>query len=1248
MPQWNKDQLLAINTRDRGVVVSAAAGSGKTAVLAERTSSMLSDCENRIPADRLLAVTFTNEAADQMRRKLSSALEDKLRCSKSDEEKKWLSEQLELIDLARISTINSFCLDLVKRCLNDFEFDEGVRIIDEHDAETILAGAFEKALDELAENDRTGFDLLFDKLGDAWHIVKTGRRLYSFLRSLPFPDEWFDTRINELRSSSTLPLYFDTVAYKFSGLLDKAEKLNERVRFNISRFPKSDANLEKNKEILDGDLTVMTAMRHAIEAGDWRKLWYSCQEMPKGFKGKITKSMDYPPDLEALFTENGVLREKEKDIIFSIRDDMKKIGLIPEVPLKISADVLETLYAYVNRAGELAYKEKLKRNALEFSDVEIMALSLLVKREDGRSVRTPFAEELRMNKEYQLILIDEFQDVNDLQELIFKALSDTDDLDVFGTNVFVVGDVKQSIYSFRLSNPKLFINAKESASETKNKEQLALVELKSNYRSRGGVIDFVNLMFSQLMNEEIGEVSYTGGERLNQGAMYPAQDAATEVIFVNNSHVEAVSDSDDDDDEKEYETAETDENYAIAKRIRDMLDAGTPVYDRPDSQPRPCVPRDFCILYRSGSSIETLKQALSAYGLKAASEKGKGYLRSREISLMMSILRMIDNPMKDIPMAAVMMSPIMGFTADELARIRLLGRQEKLVDDGKGGQRVSVYYKHLYQIIASVGQTDDESHEKESSKLAVGDKALESKCIAARELVRKLGFYSAGMDLPSLIRKIYDETELLAAISSYENSRQKRANLRLLLEYARSYTENNDGTPAGFIRYIENISENGKDFTQAVTEVEDDNSVLVKTIHASKGLEFPFVFMCGLTRKFNSQDLREHLLLDEEYGIGLTLTDRDTLVKTETIAHAAVKVIKTNKLLSEELRLLYVAFTRAKERLILPINMRFCTDGSSKTIKQLSALAETISQAGGLSPRIIRECDSYAKWIAAALLCSSSKKPLVDKLGISCALPTVREQADIIYSEYSADGTGIGERPSFYHGSADPALVEKLLTAFIRKKSITDQPAASKLSVTEIVTAEKEEQQEDKLSLFYPQLPVLDEDKGSLTPAQRGTYTHLFMELADYSRAEQGVSAELDRLTDSGFFTAKEKKGVYVGALEKFFSGEFYQRMKASPEIMRERKFLIAYDDLDLPDKYGERLAHGSMLQGIADCIFLEGDGYILVDYKTDNFKSEEELYTYQTQLELYKAALDKILDKPVKACYIYSFKLSKGVEIAL
>ena len=1223
MREWNSDQKDAIETTDKGVVVSAAAGSGKTSVLVERTICMLSDPVNRIPADKLLAVTFTVDAATQLRQKLSKAFESKLKETSDPETKKWLRSQQDKLPLARISTINSFCLDLVKNNLNEFEFEEGVRIIDENDAEIVLNKAFDDALDKLAENNKDTYVLLYDKLGgSSASIKKYGRKLYSFLRSLPFPDEWFNSAVSNMTDSRRINSLVDAVSYTYAGFCEKAMKLNERARAYIDRFPVKDKKLLGNISALNNDLSIFNGMMEALEDGNWDMIVARSEQCFDSFSKTPPKKNDYSPELCALYVEIGEIRDESKKQFGRISKEIAKLGRDISSPMALSAEVLKGLREYSKIADELAYAEKLRKNALEFSDVEIMALKLLVKRENGKTVRTQLADELVSGGEYRMILIDEFQDVNNLQELIFKVLSDTDHLAKLGKNVFVVGDVKQSIYKFRLSNPKLFIDARNAASMDENKDKLKLIELKSNYRSRKNIVDFVNLMFSQLMSEEIGEIEYTGGDRLVFGAKYEGSDPDVDVIFV---------DAGEGDDDR---TLSPDENYAIAQKIRQLLDDKVLVKDKNTDEIRPCRAGDFCVLYRSGDSAATLADALGRYGLKVSTEKSSGYLRSREIILMLSLLKVIDNPMHDIPMAAVMLSPLMGFTADELARIRLLCKRPE------GG------YDHIYKIVSSIGQKSSESHTKESQKLKIDDNVLESKCIAAKELVSRLGFYSAGMTISRLIRRIYDETEIVAAASMYENSRQKRANLRLLLEYASAYQENSDGSVSGFIRYLESVTECGKDLVQAVTTVEDNDSVVVKTIHSSKGLEYPFVFLCGITKQFRTDDLNDALLLDEYSGAGLVLTDRAKLTKTKTVAHAALSAIGLDQILSEELRLLYVAVTRAREHLIIPIPIKHSSDGTSKTQQTVSALAELISQAGGVNPRIVRDCRSYLEWITAALLCSGGREPFLERFGISAVLPTVSESAAIAYSEYVPDIDVQSDSPDFYSGKVLAGKLEQLRDIFEYKKNNTANAAASKMTVTEIVSAIKEKQLGGKNPEFFPSLPRLSDELEKLNSAQKGTCTHLFMELADYSSAEKSVRNELKRLTDEGFFTEKEASGVYISAVEKYFSGEFYQRVKRSDKVLREKKFLVSSDVLGLDEKYSEYLSDGSMLQGVADCIFSEDDSYVLVDYKTDNVTDVSELYNYKTQLELYKAALDVILDKPVKSCYIYSFRLNEGVEI--
>lgn len=1239
--KWTDDQRDAIETTDRGVVVSAAAGSGKTAVLIERTIRLLADREKNIPADSLLAVTFTVDATAQMKEKLSSALEKKLLEEKDPQCKKWLQKQQDRLSLAKINTINAFCLDLVKNNIHEFELQDGIKILDENDAAVIVKNAISGAMDKLAETAPDDLDFLVDAVSDnsEYQVEGLVMQLYYFLRSLPFPDLWTDKRLAEFTDEKKISDYVSVAAYDYIETAQKALKLNEAAKSVNYRMIEKYCIGEAQAAILNSDEEIIKGLVKTVENGSWEDIWAYTLKFPwQTFRTPSKKELSSVQTDAAVLAYEQIknLRNSYKSLLDkSVKKSVETTGSHIREDLKTAQRAFSILCGLCKTAEQLAWGEKCNKNALEFSDVERMALNLLVKREDGRTVRTALAEEIVRSGEYKVILIDEFQDVNNLQELIFKALSETDDLSIMGKNVFVVGDVKQSIYRFRQSNPQLFIDAKKKAADIENGGRAKLVELKSNYRSRKNIIDFVNFVFENIMSEEVGELVYSGGEKLQQGAKYEGDDYDTEVMLIIPEEESAVQESDDDDengDSAEYSL----ENLAVAKRIRKLIDEKAPVFDSTSGQLRPCVPSDFCVISRNRAATAKIGAALETVGLKAFTEEDSGYLRSREIAVMINLLRVIDNPMQDIPMVSVMMSPLLSFTADETAILR------KLCENEKG------YINHIYQVINSAAKNEGVRHEKEAEKIELNDDALEEKCRYAVELISRLRFYASGMTLSRLIRKIYDETGFFAVASAYENSRQKRANLRMLLEYAAAYENSGEGGVAGFIRYLESVAGSGKDFKQAVTVTEDSSSVIVKTIHKSKGLEYPFVFLCGISSHFKMKDIEQTMMLDEYSGVGFNIYDHKKLTKTETIGHKALKVIGKNKLLSEEVRLLYVAMTRAKEKLFIPVVVKRSVSSKYDVRAEVQSLAAEIAQSGGINGRIIRSGESYLSWLMAVLLCYPKNEKLLETMEVSVELPQLKTDAEISFTIVDAQNETAASQVDFYSGAADEKITAELIKRYDYSYDIQTDTAPSKLTVTEIVREEKEREYGEKNPEFYPQLPRLTEELGKLTSAQKGTYTHLFMELANYEDAANDADAELKRLVEEGKFSEKEAKGVYIGAVKSFFNSSFYERMRKSDEIIREKQFLVSFSDLELDEKYSKYADGGSMLQGIADCIFKENNGYVLVDYKTDNFKDISQLYGYKTQLELYKAALDKLLDMPVKACYIYSFKLNQGVEIAM
>ncbi|MGN0601414.1 MAG: UvrD-helicase domain-containing protein, partial [Oscillospiraceae bacterium] len=1170
--------------------------------------------------DSLLAVTFTKDATNQMKTKLAAALEKKL---EENPDSLWIQQQQDNLALAKINTINAFCLDIVKTNIHEFDLQSGIKILDEVDSDIIVNDAIDEAFEYFYENSSQIMNFLIDALTENNEDALKGiiKDIYFFLRSLPFPDNWCNNVVSSLRSDSGADEYIKIVTDSYIDIIDKALKNVEYAEYILGKLKKCD---DRHRDMFEADKIIIMSLRKVLESRNWEEIYSAFSALDFG-KSKISLKA---ADDEDQPIQNGYidslrkLRKKYKELTSGIVKDIGKIGIDITGGVRLSADIFEHLWHIFKKVQDFAWEMKVQKNALDFSDVEIMTVNLLTECTPDGIIRTSLAKEMVDNKEYQVILIDEFQDVNNLQELIFKAISDTDDLNVMGKNVFVVGDVKQSIYRFRQSNPLLFINAKKIA-EDDSFDEIKSVKLKKNFRSRKNVLDFVNYTFSLLMSRQVGEIEYSDDEKLRLGSEYPDSDYVAEIMLVKDDEENA------DGEIPEYLGFEK-EHYVIACKIREMINEGFPVFEIESGEYRPCRSSDFCVLSRGKDHNGKMAKALASVGLKAFSEETNGYLRSREIAVMVNFLKVIDNPMQDMALVSVMMSSVFGFTADEVSQLRMLCRN-------KSGK----YIKRIYQVINSIGDEKDDSQEK----IEIENLTLQEKCVKAVRCIKRLRFYSSGMSLEHLIRKIYDETDFFAVASAFENSKQKRANLRLLLELATSYENNSDGGVSGFIRYLESASEHGGDFKQAVTVTEGTDSVAVKTIHKSKGLEYPFVFLCGLSKQFNLRDESKRVLLNEKLGVSMKISNHEELSITEPITYAAMKKKSHNENLSEELRLLYVAMTRAKEKLFIVLNLKH---GFYDDYKMIDKLAGDIFLAGGINSNMVSECRSYAQWIYMVLLCAKGNEKLLVETGIDRELPEMSLDSKLNITLCENIMVKNNGKSEFFNHRPSTEKVNELIEKYNYKYDSEEIYKPAKMTVTEIVRDEKEREYGDKNPEFYPQLPRLADEIGKLSNTEKGTYTHLFMELADYDNASRDVKAELERLHEQGFFSKKEKEGVYVEAVKHFFDSDLYKRMAVSEEIIREKRFLVAFSDLNLSEKYDYLKSSDGMLQGIADCIFKEGDSYILVDYKTDNFKSRAELMEYQTQLELYKAALDMLLDAPVKSCYIYSFKLCDGVEIPL
>ncbi len=1183
--KWTDEQQKAINAYGSPIIVSAAAGSGKTAVLVERTISLLSDKEKNIPADKILAVTFTNDAASQMRTKLSAAFEN---AALSDPDNEWIQRQQSLLGLAEITTINSFCYGILKDNISNTDFQSGVRILEETEADMLTERALTYVLEnEYASNPKEMEEIIsyFSHENDA-SLRTLILTLHNFLRSLPFRDHWIKKNLDLLRSgrqSKTVTAYFRQRAIENAKLLQNAcVKLTEYCEA-----------LEYHKNAVKSylsNINLANSLCEAVMTLEWDDLyelthnfgWQSISNRQSNVEKESASNIE-SAFYEASRNCYNEIKEIGQKIIGCFKYDIKTI----EADSVFVGDVFEKLCLLCQKLDERLYTLKIERNAVDFADTELIAVSLLASCDENDVVtRTPLAQEIVSSERYKLIIIDEFQDINNLQDVIFKIISDTDDVTKIGSNLFAVGDVKQSIYRFRLSNPKVFMNTRLDGKDPDcNVQELLLTK---NFRSRSSVLDFANYIFSSLMCEELGETEYTNEEELVYGADYSLGDAPTKLLLV-----DAKSDDESGIISNEY--------YCIAREIKKMIDSGVTVKDG-DSY-RPCRPGDFCVLTRTNITDPSLVESFESVGLKILASEKTGYLKSREISVLLNLLSIINSPMHDLPLASVMLSSIMGFSDDDLASVKLINRKNRL-------------YKNVLAI--SNGETD-------------ANDALVKKCEAAVSLIKKLRVYAAGMPLTRLIKKVYDVTDMFSIAAQYEDGEQKCANLYLLLEYAASYEASSNDGIAGFLRYVDYISQTGGDFEQAYTVTESDDCVNVKTIHKSKGLEYPFVFLCQLGKKFNKRDTYGKLHLNIDHGFGLEFLDYLSLSKRKTAFSEYIASRNELEMLSEELRLLYVAVTRAKEQLIIVLS-----DADSRARKFANSI---------MSPRIPSTVSQDAKCLADWLMMSLLKHPCFEYLRKELGdnvFEDLGSTPDVVVEPFVLTELETDEKKETVAGRPIVSLVEKIKQSFNSEydKRLTDNEA--KVSVSELVS-------DDPVN-FFPRVTRLDDTLSELSAQEKGTVTHRFMQYSDYHLASADIESEISRLSELGLFTEKEANAINRESISAFFDSDVFSRLRISNNVMREKQFIVRFCDISVDEALKEIYNNtDGMLQGIADCLFEEEDGYVLIDYKTDRVKIPEELLArYSKQLELYKAAFGALLDKPVKSAYIYSFVLKKGIEIKL
>ncbi len=1171
--QYTTEQLQAIHARGGTLLVSAAAGSGKTSVLVERVIERILDREHPCDVDKLLVVTFSNAAAAEMKERVRERLSAELQERPGDP---YLKRQQMLLAKANISTVHAFCLKLAREQFQQLEIAPNMRVAEEGELTLLRRQAAEEAIEEFYEQeDSAAFEQvveLFSSFRDDAKLIDTILSLHEFLCSHPFPQHWLREKLSYYDADIPFAesIWGKRLFAHTGELLAFARDLTEESLV----FMESDERMMKAyHSAYFQDLEFLTSALDDLERKDYMGLYIRVHSFSFPRLGALKNYED----------EAAKARLKTaRDTVKSLVSDLKS-HLLCCTEEEYREDILwlrprlQTLFDLIQAFSERFSALKKERNLMDFSDIEQFALRLLTLPEGSGYRRTPFAEEL--SARFEEILVDEYQDTNEAQDTIFQAISRK------GENLFMVGDVKQSIYRFRQAMPELFLKKNAAYNLYDGEHFPAKILLHKNFRSREGVTDGVNFFFTQLMSREMGEINYNEEESLIAGASYPAADFSCVTL-----HALDAGERDEEETSAEFEA------QYVRELVEKILRGGQKVTDK--GIQRPARPGDICILLRSvKGKAEAYAKTLEEMDVPARYESSDGFFDSREISVILALLKVLDNPFDDISMMAVLTSDLFSFSFDELAQLRLRDRYVPLC----------------------VNLRADAQEGNARSK-------------AAWEFLETFRGRAQTMRAGELLEEIYSQTLFDTVMAAQPNGEVRRANLRLLLDYAARFEESGYRGLSDFIRFLARLEEQGTDLAPANLS-EMDDAVRIMSIHKSKGLEFPICILADLGKRFNKTDLNSQTLVHSELGFATKRRDDQDRIFA-TVEQEVMKRELENGMLSEELRVLYVAMTRAKEQLHLVVT-------APDLQKKLSKLASGLPDTEKLPAVAVRSASSYGDWVLSAALRHPDGGELRKLTGLAVPLAhDARGSLRIVLSHPDAPQEEEPAEQAIPRVAADVSFVEELRArARYRYPYEQETRTPSKIAVSEVAEQQVKEQ------YAFTARPRFETGQ-AFTPAQRGTVMHQFLQFMDFDCAEHDIQAEIERMVAQRFFTPQEAEILDPQALSRFFDTQLYRRMKASGFSWREHRFLVTLD-YGLCTGNEEDAGREVVVQGVCDYVFEEDGELVIVDYKTDRIHRMEELAErYGRQLLIYRKAMEKMTGKSVKECILYS--IPKGEELSL
>lgn len=1270
-PKWTKEQLEVIESRECNLLVAAAAGSGKTAVLVERIIQMITSRENPIDIDKLLVVTFTNAAASEMRERIGDAIGKAL---DENPENKHLQNQLVLLNKSSITTIHSFCLDVIKSNFHRISLDPNFRIGDQTECAILKQEAIEEVFEDLYEERDEGFLNLVESYaerGGDKEVQDIILGIYSFAMASPEPKKWLidsAERFNidenfDFSQSIWAGAILDTVKIEINGLCLNMERALKEVE--------SIEELETFAEKLSAEYKKIVDISQACNKS-WDETYKKMSSMSfeNYVKGVKRISKDAPSYIKESKEKAKTIRDKTKKSLESIVSaTFNKDNDSIREEIKYLYNIVKPISNIVLRFEEEYSNKKREKGIIDFNDIEHFALNILTDvDEKGNIVPSDIAVGYR-NKFYE-IFIDEYQDSNLVQEVLLKAVANTET-----PNRFMVGDVKQSIYRFRQAKPELFLQKYNNYNDKKGSSHRKIM-LYKNFRSREEVVDAVNYIFENIMNENIGEIEYTEKERLNLGANFEMDTdeksiigGATEIHLIqkdNKLDDDIINDKDDSTNNKESEIEEEEkldniqlEARMVGKIIKDLMKVNEEgklqkVYDKGIGGYRPVEFRDIVILLRATSAwAPVFADELMNMDIPTYADVGVGYFDTIEIKTILSLLQIIDNPMQDIPLISVLKSPIFGFTPEDLIDIRVQSKDK-------------IFYEVL-KSTAEYNEFKDSQNENESEFIPSEECINKSKdfLIKLKEFKEK----SMYMSTDEFIWYLYTRTGYYAYVGALPGGSQRQANLKVLFERAKQFEETSLKGIFNFVNFIEKLKKSSSDMGSAKTLGENANVVRIMSIHKSKGLEFPVVICSAMGKNFNTQDFKKSILYHHNLGYGPQFVDYERRISFPSIAKEALKSKINIENLSEEMRVLYVAFTRAKEKLIIT--------GSTRNIQDsIKRWSNGVENSDTISQYEILKGKNFLDWIMPCVLKHRDLSNLLDEVGLDAVFSVEHnskwygklwDKNDILVEkkndeekesiEKILEKIDVDSPDSDYYNE-----IEEKLNYIYPYEFSTRKPAT--ISVTEIKKIQNNYEEElintifeQKVILKKPLFIQNEEEREKISGAERGTIVHLVMEVLDLKNVSNvnDIKSQIRGFVSKGIITEKQASIVNPYKIYKFFESNIGKRMLNAELINREKSI---YAQVNMKDIYiYEKLINNDdkklydeesvMLRGIVDAYFEEDNQIVLVDYKTD-FVNEENINQiiekYKKQLDLYADIIETLTGKSVKEKCIYLFGVDEAV----